>query len=111
MTHEKRLAWLRAWYAKNKLRIRALVARRYENAPDRFAAYQNKYKLAHRKEVAARQTLYRAKKRGVIVPATCVVCGSNKVEAHHPDYKKPLRVIWLCTLHHHELHRKERLNV
>jgi hypothetical protein len=24
---------------------------------------------------------------------------------HHPDYRKPLEVIGLCSLHHHELRR------
>ena len=25
---------------------------------------------------------------------------TTKVEAHHPDYTKPLQVVWLCKAHH-----------
>ena len=40
----------------------------------------------------------------------CEHCGaSDKVERlqrHHPDYSRPLEVIWLCALCHGEMHRK-----
>ncbi len=36
----------------------------------------------------------------------CQKCGETKVQAHHPDYSKPLEVLWLCIKHHMELHRK-----
>lgn len=31
--------------------------------------------------------------------------GRTKVQAHHPDYNKPLDVIWLCQPCHHEWHK------
>ncbi len=34
----------------------------------------------------------------------CAVCGNTKAHAHHPDYAKPLDVIWLCSKHHAEWH-------
>ena len=33
--------------------------------------------------------------------ARCEVEG----ERHHPDYSKPLDIVWLCRKHHKELHR------
>ena len=36
----------------------------------------------------------------------CCVCGSKKSQRHHPDYSKPLVVVFLCAAHHKELHRK-----
>lgn len=36
----------------------------------------------------------------------CQECGNLKVDAHHPDYSKPLKVIWLCRQHHKDLHKK-----
>lgn len=33
----------------------------------------------------------------------CFICG-KEAEAHHPNYEKPLDVIWLCNQHHREVH-------
>ena len=33
----------------------------------------------------------------------CFICG-GKSEAHHPDYSRPLDVVWLCVLHHKQAH-------
>ena len=35
----------------------------------------------------------------------CLVCGHEKVEGHHPDYSRPLDVVWLCNAHHREAHK------
>lgn len=40
---------------------------------------------------------------GRLIPQVCWVCG-NKAEAHHPDYSRPLEVVWLCKTHHEEVH-------
>jgi hypothetical protein len=42
-------------------------------------------------------------RRGKLIPEPCV-CGSSEVEMHHPDYDKPLIVIWMCRPCHMSLH-------
>lgn len=55
---------------------------------------------------ARRQVTYHIK-TGKLKKEPCF-CGETKVEAHHPDYTKPLDVIWCCKKHHTELDRMKR---
>jgi hypothetical protein len=45
------------------------------------------------------------KKRGKLIQEPCADCGSQKSEMHHPDYTKPLLVIWLCRVCHLKCHK------
>ena len=47
-------------------------------------------------------------KRGKLTRQPCAECGSEKSQMHHPDYSKPLDVVWLCRRHHSALHIKLR---
>ncbi len=44
-------------------------------------------------------------RRGLIHKRPCQSCGSPEAEAHHPDYRRPLYVVWYCRpchkRHHH----------
>lgn len=59
----------------------------------------------HRQASAAFKS---AIKRGILVrPDKCSGCSSiGKVDGHHPDYSKPLQVVWLCRTCHRRLHAK-----
>ncbi len=67
---------------------------------------QKAWNLKNRHKRYAQCLLNRAVKKGLVQKHPCKVCGKKKVEGHHEDYTKPLEVIWLCRLHHAELHRK-----
>lgn len=47
--------------------------------------------------------IYYALKKGTISKQPCFMCG-EKAEAHHPDYSRPLDVVWLCLSHHRQAH-------
>ena len=53
----------------------------------------------------------KAVKRGTLKrPATCTHCGNpspETIQGHHPDYRKPLEVIWLCK----KCHRLEHVRL
>lgn len=59
-------------------------------------------------KVNASNAVARAIRKGVLTKQPCEVCGTEvRVEAHHPDYTKPLEVKWLCRTHHREEHLRE----
>lgn len=59
---------------------------------------------------ALKQQAYReyhaALHAGTLVRQPCEVCGNPKSDGHHRDYTKPLEVVWLCSVHHVEEHRR-----
>lgn len=58
-------------------------------------------KFPHRK--AANNALNNAVRDGRVKKLPCFVCGEKAV-AHHPDYDRPLDVVWLCQPHHKQAH-------
>jgi hypothetical protein len=52
---------------------------------------------------SARVITKMAMQSGRLKPQPCMICGA-KSEAHHPDYSRPLDVVWLCRKHHMETH-------
>lgn len=74
-------AYLRAWRREHPL---SEEQRRKDNC----RSYANVYK-----------------RRGKLIPKSCRKCG-GPAEMHHPDYTKPLLVVWLCRKHHLQLHRE-----
>ena len=92
-SHEWYKKYWKKYYAKPEVRKRrALLMRKYRQDP----------RLAERH--AARLLTRRAIQTGKIIKKPCINCGGLKVEAHHPDYGKPLEVIFLCKQCHVKLH-------
>lgn len=57
-------------------------------------------------KVEAKRIVAEAIRRGELVRGPCEVCGEAKSHGHHPDYDKPLGVMWLCAPHHLEWHER-----
>ncbi len=72
--------------------------------PARIAGIRASQKR-HPEKHKARITLHNAVKRGKLKRLPCEQCGVAATDAHHPDYSKPLEVVWLCRQHHMDLHR------
>lgn len=51
----------------------------------------------------ANSAVAHALRSGKLKKQPCWVCGGNAV-AHHPDYDRPLDVVWLCQPHHKQAH-------
>lgn len=66
-----------------------------------------KYMQKDRSKQNARLKVYYAKKVGKLKQGLCEVCGKTETHAHHDNYKFPLKVRWLCALHHRILEGKQ----
>ena len=51
----------------------------------------------------AHAKVFRALISGKLIKQLCFMCGQI-AEAHHPDYSRPLDVVWLCPSHHRQTH-------
>ncbi len=66
---------------------------------------QRRHQLRYPEKDKARRAVTRAIKSGRLVRLPCEECGSeDRVEAHHDDYSKPMKVRFLCRGHHREVH-------
>lgn len=70
------------------------------------AASAKRWANRHPERRKASHIVSNAVRDGKIIPwPVCAVpecCG--KPQAHHPDYSRPLDVVWLCVKHHKEAH-------
>lgn len=66
---------------------------------------QNKlYKLKNPEKIKAHQKFHAALRSGRLTKSPCEECGEEKAQAHHGNYKEPLKVRWLCASHHKLVH-------
>jgi hypothetical protein len=68
----------------------------------RKKAHQN-YKENYPLRKAATIIVNNAVRDGRLEKQPCLMCG-DIAQAHHPDYSRPLDVVWLCVKHHNEAH-------
>lgn len=69
--------------------------------------YERQYKRERkdRHKINAKHQARLATKKGIIQkPLFCEKCGEAKtLERHHPDYSKPLKIVWICRKCHSKL--------
>lgn len=106
--NEQHPEYLKQWYEKNKIkRIRRPI--QYSNT--RSALTKRKYEKLHPDRALAHQKVTHLIKSGKILKSSnCILCGKEcKTEAHHPDYSKPLDVMWICRKCHIDIHYKKKI--
>lgn len=66
------------------------------------AASRKRYRTRHPEKIKARHAVSNAIRNGRLVRLACSVCGSDRAQAHHDDYSRPLDVRWMCFRCHRE---------
>jgi hypothetical protein len=85
-----------------KRREQQRMSRRNEaRDPERYAEYKKRWTERNPEKRKAHHAVSNAIRDGKLHRQPCEVCGETKAEAHHDDYSRPLKVRWLCNLHHH----------
>lgn len=108
-----RLAMHREWRRRNIIKARKYQQDYYakfgknrrEWTVDMSEAIEE-WRKNNPEKFAAKSIIHRAVQRGKIIkPKKCTKCGREVLlSGHHPDYTKPLEVIWLCGSCHKLLH-------
>lgn len=98
---KKHAEWNRVWNqskgkSPERLAKRAAQMRAYRKTD----AYKEMQK--------AHGIVRRAIDSGKIQRMPCEKCGIGATEAHHPDYSKPLEIMWLCKSHHVAEHHHDK---
>lgn len=94
---------------ENIEKIRRYDRERASSPKRRLASflYLKKYREENPNRDRVYSKLARAVKCGVVQKLPCFVCGNELSEAHHPSYDLPLDVVWLCAVHHKEIHLRK----
>lgn len=106
-TNEEYNAYFRDYRLKNIDKARK-YGRKYNKKWRKEHGYINEiiYRERHPEKIEAQTKLRIAVKKGIVKKLPCEVCKSENSQGHHPDYTKPLEVIWLCAVHHTKTHRE-----
>jgi hypothetical protein len=97
---------VRAYRRANRDHYRAYEKARFSSdvRKQTIRRYYRKWRDDNREKYVASYTVHNAIRDGKIKREPCAVCGDVKVHAHHFDYSRPLDVVWLCALHHMQVH-------
>ena len=75
-----------------------------ETHPGYSTAKKKEWYSKNKDRLKIRDAVKYALRTGKLIKTPCHVCGELEVQGHHPDYSRPLDVVWLCRQHHHEVH-------
>ena len=94
-------------YDKDKSKKPQEIARvRRWHQSERGKMMDKRRRLLRKDKIRVKNMLNYLIERGIIQRRPCEVCGDKNGQGHHPDYSKPLEVIWLCQNHHSAEHKR-----
>ena len=97
--------WAKQWRDKNPATARAAVDRYKESHKNQVKEAGEVYSELNQDKIEAKRLVRNAIRRGEMQRKPCVICGAAYACAHHHDYTMPLSVVWLCYMHHAQIHQ------
>lgn len=105
---------IRLYRRANPERVAAIDKIKNEKAKlcSEFRFYRLEYQRAYRTPEIYRAHNTTRRHLKATKPELCEHCRERKAEnAHHPDYKRPLDVLWLCARCHQRLHHSSGIEI
>ena len=101
---EKRLAQTTEYSRKNREK-KLIDGAKYRTANfEKLKVARIAYAVRNPEKIRAKSTIGKEVKSGRMKRLPCKVCGTARVDGHHPNYSEQLSVIWLCPSHHKRIH-------
>lgn len=77
----------------------------YQTHKEERNLYTNNYRQKYPERYQAQCKVNNAIRDNRLIKQFCHFCGTNNAEGHHPDYSRPLKVLWVCRTCHRLLHK------
>ena len=100
---ERALSATRKWAEEHKERVLFLHKSWREKNKNKFKGYYQKYRKKFPEKIKAGRLA-----RDIVIPddVVCSICGLHKkIQRHHPDYEKPLEILFVCRGCHLNIHK------
>lgn len=100
--------WMKA--ERRRCRLKQAKYRQQGIAAKTSNERKHAWRKRHRQKARAHGKAATAQRKGLIQkPDACQKCETHglKLVKHHPDYTKPLVVVWVCEPCHGKIHRKK----
>lgn len=94
----------RIYRRKNTERKREINRRWRESHREQDRERLRRWRSENELKQWAQNLVKRAVNQGRLRQRACLMCESVETVAHHPDYLRPLEVVWLCERHHKQVH-------
>lgn len=94
-------------YEKERWPARKAKDQLRKQSPE-YKAYKKRWRAENQHKQQAHTAVARALRDGALVRKPCQHCSDPRSKAHHPDYDKPLDVVWLCDDCHRTEHSRLR---
>lgn len=102
---KSRIERQRKYYSENSDKVKKYQKSYNKLNPKKILKNRQEYRKRNPEKIRAGNIVQNEISRGRLKKTSCEICFDVNSEGHHPDYKRPLHITWLCKKCHSEVHR------